>query len=67
MKAGDVKCPKCGQGFASLEPSREIGATPTHGSTLTIGLCMKGHEIQVHVVATPNGERVDVRNLGRGE
>lgn len=65
MKAGDIRCPKCGEGFATLEESREIGVMSECNSALALGHCKKGHEIQVHVVRTPDGDRVDVSNIGR--
>jgi hypothetical protein len=64
MRAGDVKCPRCGEGFATLEPSHEIGVMSEDESSLTLGFCTRGHELQVHVVRTPDGDKVDVRSVG---
>lgn len=72
MKAGDVKCPKCGAGFADvapdyeLDPSERFGGLPSSVPMRAdvMGTCRSGHMVWVRAERVwPDGSfDMSVRN-----
>lgn len=60
MKASDVKCPKCGEGFVDIDPDYNIGRNGEMDSLLrgvrVNGHCRNGHRLDVEARFSPNGE-----------